>query len=160
SATGQAASANLIEDAPDEDNHRVTQQAIRAVRSVISQGGGSVTLRLNPQELGAIKVQLDLSNNTVRAQFTATNDAVRNILNQQMGTLRVALEGQGLQVESLSAQSPGSSTQTGADERDTEQTGDGRSRGTFTRQGSGDEQDDNGDKEPSEFQRELLDLVG
>ncbi|MHC4993517.1 MAG: hypothetical protein ACYTGQ_00540, partial [Planctomycetota bacterium] len=35
SATGQAASANLIEDAPDEDNHRVTQQAIRAVRSVI-----------------------------------------------------------------------------------------------------------------------------
>jgi len=104
----------------------------RGVANAVQQQGGTVILRLQPPELGVVRIELQITDGTVRAAFGADQQSVRALMHQQMGQLRQALESQGLNVERLSVQAlspPANSTGT-ADSQD-EPSSDGRSRGTF-----------------------------
>ena len=126
----------------------------RGLRSAVSQGGGAVTLRLTPEALGTVRVQLDMSGGRVAAHFQAETSAARDLLQQQLPQLRASLEAQGLSVDRLSAGPAGSSagsssggSQDAGSSRG--QTGDanasandGRSRGQHREQQPGDGQAD------------------
>ena len=114
-----------------EDQANMSRVA-RGVANAVQQQGGTVTLRLQPPELGVVRIELQIADGTVRAAFGADQQSVRALMHQQMGQLRQALESQGLNVERLSVQAlspPANSTGT-ADSQD-ESSSDGRSRGTF-----------------------------
>jgi flagellar hook-length control protein FliK len=85
--------------APDEQ--KIAAQAARGLAAALRQGGGSVTLRLQPDALGELKVKLDLTGTKVGASFEVGSDQARKLLDTTLTTLRSALEARGLQVDRL-----------------------------------------------------------
>jgi flagellar hook-length control protein FliK len=65
------------------------------------QNGGSLTLRLKPESLGAMTIRMDLQPGQVAASFEVQSDQARELLNGNMTSLRSALEAKGLNVDSL-----------------------------------------------------------
>ena len=122
---------SLTQPISSEDQVNVVR-VVRGIANAVSQNGGSIMLRLQPPALGFVRVQLDIAAGTVRAMFQSEHPAVRTLLAQQMGQLRMALESHGLQVERLDVQtmqSNGNSTNTEPQSDDV--ADDGRSRGAL-----------------------------
>ncbi len=145
----------------EADTTRVGDQAVRALRSVVSQRGGSVTLRLTPAELGAMRVRIEMNANVVSARFEVTSEVAREALQKQIGSLKSALESHGLKVDQLQIQNPsafpGQESQAEADVPD-----DGRSRGRFDEPSAHDAPDDqkqDGTSRRNAFEQELMDLI-
>jgi flagellar hook-length control protein FliK len=59
-------------------------------------GSYQVTIRLQPEELGAVHVELHLEGSTVNVSLHADGDATRDMLRQNLGQLRQQLESGGL----------------------------------------------------------------
>ncbi|MBN1142163.1 MAG: flagellar hook-length control protein FliK [Deltaproteobacteria bacterium] len=65
------------------------------------QGGKALTVRLHPQELGELKLDLVVSDDRLRVHIQAQTSAVRDVLDAHLPRLREALEAQGLRVGDL-----------------------------------------------------------
>ncbi len=140
-----AATGVAVPETADDGEGLNAGRLTRGLSSAVSQGGGAVTLRLTPEALGTVRVQLDMSGGRVAAHFQAETSAARELLQQQLPQLRASLEAQGLTVDRLSAGPAGSSAGAGSqnggnasgstsgqgqDARDTgSAANDGRSRG-------------------------------
>jgi flagellar hook-length control protein FliK len=172
-ATGQTASPGSITGSPmthldQPQADQVMARALRGMRGAINQNGGNVTLRLNPPELGSLRISLQMNNGVVQAQFHASNSTVAQLLDQNMSSLRVALEAQGLRVEQLQTQTspaPSAHQHSGsAGQGDT--ASDGQSRGMMSRDGgSAGSNHSGGGGQPDQrhghrsFEHELVNLV-
>jgi len=78
-----------------------TARVASGLAAALNQKGGAVTIRLTPESLGTVRVQLQISGATVSAQLHTETEAARAALQQQLGQLRGSLESQGLRVEQL-----------------------------------------------------------
>jgi hypothetical protein len=87
------------------DDERFTGRIVRGLTTMINQRGGAMTMRLDPPELGQLRVQMTISRGIVAAQFTASTAQAHALLDKNMATLRLALESQGLTVDRLSVHS-------------------------------------------------------
>lgn len=76
----------------------------RGLASVLKAGGGTVTLKLTPEALGEVKVELNLKNGVANAKFEASTESARRLLTENMSTLREALEAKGVRVERTSVE--------------------------------------------------------
>lgn len=74
----------------------------RGLAAVVQQRGGQMTVRLTPESLGQVKVQMSLDHGTVAVRLEAANEAARGLLSEHLGMLRGSLESRGLSVEKLS----------------------------------------------------------
>lgn len=70
-------------------------QVSRGLAAAMSRGNGEVTLRLNPESLGFLRVKLELKGESVAARFEASTNEARRLLEQSTETLRAALEARG-----------------------------------------------------------------
>jgi len=113
----------------------------RGLASVLTQGGGRMTVVLRPEALGEVRVCLEAKDGVVNARLAATTDAARRTLESGLESLRAALEAKGVRVESLKIDPPdqGQSApqnsggdRTNADGRGTHDPG-GRERSTGPR---------------------------
>jgi len=110
SVTGQGVSGNgeqigqLLNAAGDVDEDRVASRIVRGLTTMINQRGGSMNMRLDPPELGQLRVQMTIARGVVNASFVASTSQAHAILEKNLATLRIALEGQGLTVDRLSVQ--------------------------------------------------------
>lgn len=138
----------------------------RALQQAVKQGGGTVTMRLMPPELGVVRVQMELSNGVASVRFQTEDASVASMLTRQMTTLKQALESRGLRVDRLEAQALPPVSQNGAgdaasDRRAESSPDQGRSRGGFT---PGDEGRRHGDARSRDrartFERALVDEIG
>lgn len=77
-------------------------QALRGARMLIGRNGGSMTMRLQPGDLGDLRVRMEIRAGRVTAEFQATSEVARERLEQGLDVLRRGLEERGLQVERLS----------------------------------------------------------
>ncbi len=155
-STSQAAPNTQTQDASNTQLN--TARIARGLQNAVQQKGGAVTLRLTPPEMGTVRIQLQMQNGTVTAQFHAETESTRTLLSQQMSQLRSSLEQQGLTVDRLGvqtmSQTSGSNLHNESQSDREGQANDGRSRGGFTRQGDNHPQQQNPD-EPSLFDQEL-----
>ncbi|MEM7577020.1 MAG: flagellar hook-length control protein FliK, partial [Planctomycetota bacterium] len=160
-------------DGPDALNEA---RLARGLKSALNQQGGTVTLRLTPPEMGTVRIQMQLQGTQVTAQFHAETGAARNLLQQQLGQLRTALEGQGLSVDRLGVQSMSAANAGGAssfngnnlnqqnqafgqNHNDANQNPDGRSRGFFQQsRGDADTSGRPSDNTPDDFAELVADL--
>lgn len=161
---GNAGTGQPTAGLADIDGERVAEQAMRGLRGAIAQKGGGVTLRLNPGELGQIKVHVDMHNGVVKAQIHTATDAARTLLQQQIHSLKASLEGHGLTVESLNVTQASQSSGSSFAHADDQTPSDGRSRGfNASQQQNGKDADDGNpdapDSQPPDFDQQLLDLV-
>ncbi|MHB1156274.1 MAG: flagellar hook-length control protein FliK, partial [Phycisphaerales bacterium] len=178
-AASAGAGATTLSDA---EAQQVLQQALGSVRTMSAPGrspggspgnghGGTVTLRLNPPELGALRIAVRMDGPTLSATFEASSAAVSSLLEGQMHTLRAALERVGLGVDQLNVQGPsplpmpggaGTGSHFGSAQQQMNQwPSDGRSRGWMGDGGRspGQQQPRRNQGTSPGFQRELLDLV-
>lgn len=65
------------------------------------QRDGVLTLRLSPESLGDIKIQVRVESGQVSARIDAQTDQARQLLIESTATLRTALEAHGLVVERI-----------------------------------------------------------
>ena len=68
---------------------------------VKTAGAAEATISLFPEHLGQVDVKITLQNGRLIAQFVTEHALAKDMLEQQMSQLRVALQGQGLQVDKL-----------------------------------------------------------
>jgi flagellar hook-length control protein FliK len=95
SSAGQQADATLAGDARPEP---VASQLATVLTPAARQADGSyqVNIRLQPEELGVVHVELHMEGSTVNVSLHADGDATRDLLRQNLGQLRQQLESGGL----------------------------------------------------------------
>ena len=151
-----------VDQSPSDAN---LARIARGLQSAISQNGGAVTLRLHPPELGAVRIEVEIHDGVVRAQFQAQNESVRALLMHQLQNLRQALQGHGLVVDRLDVQTEAQPqmSQDGSQSWN-EDAADGRSRGQNSLWRRSMQPDPSGqdDLDASEwsFEQALLNTVG
>ncbi len=62
---------------------------------------GQASLRLYPEELGEVRLDIDIRDNRVSATLQAQSHQVQDVLNRHLDSLRQALEHQGLRVDRI-----------------------------------------------------------
>jgi hypothetical protein len=77
---------------------------LTAMHSELLPNGGSMHIRLDPPELGALAVQIDVRDGIVTASFQTSNDEATRLLSHSLGQLRSMLESAGVNVEKLQVQ--------------------------------------------------------
>ncbi|WNS44791.1 flagellar hook-length control protein FliK [Paenibacillus sp. MMS20-IR301] len=79
---------------------------------IVKKGGvAEATITLFPENLGQVDVKITMQNGNLVAQFLTQHNGTKDILEQQMNQLRMALQAQGLQVEKLEVTQNSSSPQ-------------------------------------------------
>lgn len=145
------------QDEPIDPN---VARVARGLQTALSQQGGSVTLRLQPAELGQVRIDVSIQNGVVRAEFQTQNESVRSLLQHQLGHLRHALESQGLVVDRLDVQAQPQSQDAGAERHGlAEEGGQGRSRGRRDDRGA-EQGERSGRDTPETFAQALVNVVG
>ena len=90
--------------ATDGNGDRFAGRVLRGLSAVLNQRGGVMTMRLDPPELGQLRIQMTIARGMVTAEFHPTTAQAQALLDQSLATLRTALEAQGLGVERLTVQ--------------------------------------------------------
>ena len=62
---------------------------------------GTVNLRLSPQELGELRMEIKISQDTIKAHIIAQTPQAQEMISQHLPRLREALEQQGLQLQKI-----------------------------------------------------------
>lgn len=83
------------------DPDAFTAQVSRGLAAALRQNGGTVTIRMQPEALGDLKIRMGLDGGKVVAAFEVETEQARQLLGSSMDTLRSALEARGLSVDRL-----------------------------------------------------------
>ncbi len=101
SAPSKPAQARLT----PESEHAFAAQLQRGLAAALNQNGGTVHIRLQPEALGNLRIRMDLHEGQVSATFHVDSARASALVDQQLASLRDALETRGLRVASLSVRS-------------------------------------------------------
>jgi len=101
-ADGAGSAAGMLSDVSGESDF--SSRIVRGLSAMVSQRGGVMNMRLQPPELGSLRVQMSIIQGTVSAQFTATTEHAQMLLERNLTVLRAALQSNGLTVERLGVQ--------------------------------------------------------
>lgn len=107
--TAQAAKVdNLAQSASMQERvdqaQQASEQIVKSVKGMISDGKSQVTLQLHPESLGKVSIQLTMDHGALTAHFTAHKDSTRAMLENHMAALRTALDDQNVKVDRLHIQ--------------------------------------------------------
>lgn len=83
------------------DTTELINQIVDNIRFNVSQDTTSIEMQLNPENLGRVYVHLSAKEGTVNAQFTATNEVVKEALEAQIVTLKENLNQAGVKVDAV-----------------------------------------------------------
>ncbi len=78
----------------DQVSHQMTAR--------VNEGGGTVRLRLDPPELGSLRLEVQVDQNSVRAQALVETARARTLLVESLPQLRQVMAEQGLHLEQFS----------------------------------------------------------
>lgn len=81
-----------------------TEQVVKAARIALSRGMSQVQLRLDPPELGHLRIEIKQNASGMQLQLQATTARAHQLLEQSSGHLRTALESQGFQTTQIEVQ--------------------------------------------------------
>ncbi|MGI9012755.1 MAG: flagellar hook-length control protein FliK [Phycisphaerales bacterium] len=85
-------------------------QVIRGMQAMLNHHGGSLILRLDPPELGQVRVQLAVHNSNVSVNIQAATQQAHALLREHLPMLTQSLEQHGLSVERLNVHLAGAPT--------------------------------------------------
>jgi flagellar hook-length control protein FliK len=83
------------------DNHA---KIVTAVRTSLLPNGGAMQIRLDPPELGALQISINLRDGVMSASFETSNDQATRLLSHSLNQLKTVLESQGVSVDKLHVQ--------------------------------------------------------
>ena len=102
----QSVAAPTPEPLPPEARFADANHAsiISDVRTRLLPHGGSMQIRLDPPELGALQVSVEMRDGSMTATFQTSNEDATRLLSHSLGQLKTALEAQGVIVEKIQVQ--------------------------------------------------------
>ena len=83
------------------DTVQIMEQIVQQMRVTISPETTSMEMQLNPENLGKVYVNISSEEGVVNAQFHATNEIVKEVLEAQVATLRENLSQAGVKVDAI-----------------------------------------------------------
>jgi flagellar hook-length control protein FliK len=100
---GRGASATVV---PPQARFVAENQPkiVTAIHGQLLPNGGTMQLRLNPPELGAVQVTVHMRDGVMSAAFETTSDHATRLLSHSLGDLKSGLEANGVSVEKLHVQ--------------------------------------------------------
>jgi flagellar hook-length control protein FliK len=84
-----------------QSNH---DKIVTGVQSQLLPHGGSMEIRLDPPELGALKVMVEMRDGVMSATFQTSSEEATQLLSHSLNQLKHVLETQGVSVERLQVQ--------------------------------------------------------
>ena len=81
-------------------------QIVLGLKGKMDARNGKAEIRLDPPNLGALKVSVTLENGQLTAQFQSPSEVVRGLLKDNIEKLKTVLEGQGVTVDRLAVEAP------------------------------------------------------
>ncbi|MDD3367755.1 MAG: flagellar hook-length control protein FliK [Lachnospiraceae bacterium] len=90
-----------LQSMQDINAQDVIDQITEYMKVQLGRGESSVELQLHPASLGTLNVQVAAKDGSVTAQFTAQNEAVKNVIENQMVQLKNQLEEAGVKIEAV-----------------------------------------------------------
>ena len=105
-STGQAAdqrtpTAHAKKQVIRHEPRTIDAQLQRGLAQVLRQKGGTLSLRLNPVDLGEVKISLSIAQGRVDGSIEASTESARGLLNQNIEKLKSSLEQRGITVDRL-----------------------------------------------------------
>lgn len=100
SSASNAAKAKPAAAKPANDSAPF-ERLLRFVKLQANKDSASATLRLDPPELGRIRVEMDVKDDEVRLKINSQNEMAHRMLSENADTLRHALEASGVRVAEL-----------------------------------------------------------
>jgi flagellar hook-length control protein FliK len=118
-----------------EDNH---PKIVTGVTGQLLPNGGTMQIRLDPQNLGAIQVTVHMKDGVMSAAFETSSDDSTRMLSHSLGQLKSSLEAGGIAVDKMHVQQSAKKDGAGADDSDSksskQQDAQGQSRRDQQRQ--------------------------
>lgn len=99
-AQSAASTQSAFQDRVDQAQ-AASEQIVRGVKSAIGSERSQVSIRLMPESLGRVSVQITMENGVVTASLTAQKEATRAMLETHLNTLRAALDDNNVKVERI-----------------------------------------------------------
>ena len=100
--------ATVNQQSPAADANDVIAQMKDKINFDRLKNMHEVTMKLNPDSLGELKIHLSLTNGSMEAKFVTETSSVRQALEANLDILKKQLEDQGIQVQKLSVSVGGS----------------------------------------------------
>lgn len=79
----------------------IIRQIVDSIKTNVSQTTTSMELQLTPENLGKVSLLVTAKNGVITAQITASNEVVKNVIENQLIALKDNLNQQGLKVEAV-----------------------------------------------------------
>ncbi len=97
--------AKLMQSDPADDRAMQRQQVLaqvqRGLASILNTKGGTMKIRLTPEHLGEVNIQLSTKDGRVNVQIQAKNESTRSMLSEGLEGLRSDIEARGAIVDKL-----------------------------------------------------------
>jgi flagellar hook-length control protein FliK len=84
----------------------VMAQVQRGLASIMNTKGGTMKMRLSPDHLGEIKIELSTKDGEVQVKIDAANDDARSMLKEGLEGLRHSMESRGVRIDELRVNDP------------------------------------------------------
>jgi flagellar hook-length control protein FliK len=102
-AAGRHAAGRAAKEAPPEDRKTDAniERILRLVRTRIGKDRSVATLRLDPPELGTVRLRMDLRQDQLTLLIETQSQRARHLLREHMDVLRSNLESAGVRLENV-----------------------------------------------------------
>ena len=100
-ATKESPTPSTPTRSADPSNDPFTARILRGLSATLNQRGGVLTMRLDPPQLGQLRIQMTITQGTVSAEFQTSTPQAQALLERSLAVLRSALQAHGLTVERL-----------------------------------------------------------
>ncbi len=139
-----AETAAPAQESPAPHPSDTFDQIVLGLRGKLDAHNGKAEIRLDPPNLGTLKVSVILDHGLLTAEFHSPSDLVRDLLKSNLEKLKTVLEGQGVSVDRLAVDAPDAAQPPPSGQQASfgSAAHDGRSAGQYSR-------DPRGSKQPS-----------
>jgi flagellar hook-length control protein FliK len=107
-SAGQTASPKTADAPPPPPEVQFAQSnhdnIVKEVQTQLLPHGGTMEIRLDPPELGALKVMVEMRDGVMSATFQTSSEEATQLLSHSLNQLKHVLESQGVNVERLQVQ--------------------------------------------------------
>ena len=104
--TEGAESAGAAQESARPDPADPLDQIVLGLKGKLDARTGKAEIRLDPPNLGAVRVSVTLENGALTAEFHSSSDVVRDLLKGNFEKLKTVLQDQGVAVDRLAVASP------------------------------------------------------
>lgn len=100
--TPQASMSKFYAEQAAKMQEITSQQIVRSVQGSIGSGRSHISLKLMPETLGQIQIQMTIKNGALTAQIVAQKQTTQAVIEQSLNHLKTAFDDAGIRVDRLS----------------------------------------------------------